>query len=308
MTKNPFSLYDFLGYVFPGALTLFSIYLLVLVKQTDNLKENIPLEIFEYNYWKYFLLPSLIKLFRWDSSFIIILISYVIGHLISFISSITIEIFAIWSYGYPSSFLQNKTPWYHYFDKKTFTRSKNKSSLDTVILVVKYIKRVVLLILLIPIAFFSLLLGQFFGFKYLVVKQMNPFHSKLLQEKRDVFYKNLGVLEEDNSMKNTEQDGHRLVYHYNYENKQFHRVKLDNYVALYGFLRSMCLIFNCISLYIIYQVLFIYNDVSIKILLFWLFIPGFISYLFYLDFLKFYRRFTLENMMCLITDVKMNTK
>ena len=44
-------------------------------------------------------------------------------------------------------------------------------------------------------------------------------------------------------------DIHRIVMHFVYEHCQQHIAKYDNYVALYGFLRSITLIFNLSFLY-----------------------------------------------------------
>lgn len=84
--------------------------------------------------------------------------------------------------------------------------------------------------------------------------------------------------------------------------------KYDNYVALYGFLRSLSLL--CSSIFIFLLV------VEIRTIIFgceidWaaiavLIVTFCITYLFYLGFIKFYRRYTLENFMSIVADENLN--
>ena len=79
---------------------------------------------------------------------------------------------------------------------------------------------------------------------------------------------------------------------------------MDNYVALYGFLRSLTLIFT-----LFFDCLLIKGILSVNWrmpidweMIIFITICGLIAYTFYLGFIKFYRRFTLESFMALITD------
>lgn len=86
--QNPFSLYDFLGYFIPGALLF---YLILFIDYVENLSENFELKNFiEKN-----------SDFQLDKVLFFIIISYSLGHLLNFISSITIERYANWKYNYP---------------------------------------------------------------------------------------------------------------------------------------------------------------------------------------------------------------
>src|SRR5690554_823907 len=86
--KSPFSLYDFLGYFIPGAL---SCYLFVLVFDLESIKW-LNLEFF-----------SDLRVF--DQSVAFIILSYVLGHAINYFSSLTIERYSIWNIGYPSRYI-----------------------------------------------------------------------------------------------------------------------------------------------------------------------------------------------------------
>jgi hypothetical protein len=97
-------------------------------------------------------------------------------------------------------------------------------------------------------------------------------------------------------------DYHRIIYHYVYERHEHHAVKLDNYVALYGFLRSIALISSAVSDVMLYRYFFgeyafTWNSLVVFIVL------VFVTYIFFLAFIKFYRRFTLESYMGLVTDI-----
>ena len=99
-------------------------------------------------------------------------------------------------------------------------------------------------------------------------------------------------------------DVHRIIMHYNYEHYANHVRKYDNYVALYGFLRSLS--FLCSSIFIL---LFIFELRTIDFCesvdwksIFILAILFCITYLYYLGFIKFYRRYTLENLMSILVD------
>ena len=96
-------------------------------------------------------------------------------------------------------------------------------------------------------------------------------------------------------------DYHRVIYHYEYENSCNHRTKMDNYVALYDFLRAITLIFTGMFLFVAGTGLFGSNEIG---LYFWidLLVLLALSYISFMSFFEFYRRFTLEAFMCLSTD------
>lgn len=103
-TQNPFSLYDFLGYFLPGAILIGVLLPYVihsananvcqssdkssLLSYVDLLKEcNLPDNHIAYIY------------------VLLIIFSYIAGHLLSFLSALTVEKFSIWNLGYPSNYL-----------------------------------------------------------------------------------------------------------------------------------------------------------------------------------------------------------
>lgn len=299
MAKNPFSLYDFLGYVFPGGILMFFVVLALALNSIDT--ECFFNSISDIECWKDVVFPKISFYFKWNNSLIILLMSYVLGHLMSFLSALLIETFAVWTYGYPTEFLLNKIKKWKYIDYKTITRYSNRSQcLQNIATINKYVFRLLLLIFLFPISICSLLLGQWLGFKYFVIKNINKFQKDMLLEKFGLF--NRKILK--SGIKSDEHEKTeiiKLLYHYYYENNIAHQKKIDNYVALYGLLRSITLIFNIFTIYLIYHC---YSSHLLmckpQLIVITMFILG--TYLFYLSYLKFYRRYTEEILMCLLTD------
>lgn len=121
---------------------------------------------------------------------------------------------------------------------------------------------------------------------------------------------------------NLQCDFHRIVMHYVYVNCKECQSKVDNYVALYGFLRAITLILCLFTDFIIAQTLVIlakligkeelhvliqnYNiswaSVTVVIVL-W-----FSTIIAYFGYIKFLRRFTLENYMTLLSYKKYDRK
>lgn len=99
MRKNPFSLYDFLGYVFPGLMAIFTICFFYETKEITGVSSLF------YNLLDF--VRSLGGENRsWiEDTIILTIASYVTGHFIAYLSSLTVEQFAIWIYDYPSVFL-----------------------------------------------------------------------------------------------------------------------------------------------------------------------------------------------------------
>ena len=96
--KNPFSTFDFLGYFFPGALLLLLTYIL-----SDGLDLlDTPKSVMR--------LKELTQCYPVIGGLTLVIISYVIGHLVSYMSSSTVELFYVWCHGYPSTFLLQQNP------------------------------------------------------------------------------------------------------------------------------------------------------------------------------------------------------
>ena len=105
MKQNPFSLYDFLGYLIPGS-TL--IYLFIIITSWEGNSITTLDSVFTY-----------VSDNNFQDAFFFIIVSYALGHLISFISSITIEKYGNWKYGYPSKTVIGYTKKSYWIQKNT---------------------------------------------------------------------------------------------------------------------------------------------------------------------------------------------
>lgn len=294
MEKNPFSIHDFLGYVLPGGVALLLAYMVLInpnnyymvsqdfvgaIKNTIN-----SLKIKDV---------STIQL-----SVAVIVISYIVGHLVAYLSSITVERMAIWHYNYPSVFLlsDRRKPRFwsdivdQWDDKKKFEASGN------------LVMRLAVSLLLLPLTMCILLIKILHLDQYFI-KSLDKYLQLSIDLKFKMLEKKLGISKIE---KSKDSDSHRIIYHYMYENFPGHRAKLDNYVALYGVLRSLTLISNLFILYILgCQVCYICNNFSLDLMWNYPYMKiGFmvlIQFLFFMAFMKFYRRFTLESFMCMVS-------
>lgn len=278
MKQNPFSLYDFLGYFIPGASTIYLIFIINFFKSNNSFDLDLFLNI----------LPNA----NTAGVLLFLIISYVLGHLISYVSSITVETYANWRYGYPSKYLLNFTHAGYWKGAKSFH---------------SIFWRILLLIFLLPMVTLDYILGLKFGFKNFYHKKLDPLLVKFIIDKTNQLLMYLGMdkdkYEEGEA---NDSDFFRIVMHYTYENSKTHQSKLSNYVALYGFLRTITLIFNILFIYITIHTL-IFEKFNYKIVIILVF-TFFLSYLFFMAFMKFYRRYTLEGFMILAIDKELKHK
>lgn len=294
MKQNPFSIYDFLGYVFPGALSIFLIFFFYQVKYPitlNNILENgvsfisTPkgkggLEIIE-------------------DTLVLTIIAYVVGHIVAYLSSITIEQYSQWLFGYPSFFLLNKAPNWLYWRIGENRISGKFQWPNKFIDWGELLLRVLMGLFLFPITLCYLLFGKVLGMKNYFVKPLDKTLTIAIKNNEDKLARSLGIEKKEGD------DFHRVIYHYVYENQKNHVIKMDNYVALYGFLRALTFIMVCSTLWIAYaNVVSSFNylpHINFPTLAI-LFISILLTYICFMGFMKFYRRFTLESFMCLVID------
>lgn len=246
MDKNPFSLYDFLGYFIPGALCLFLTYKAF----------TLPLDITLWNTDLLLRIPiknDLVTLF------IVIVCSYTIGHILSYFSSITIERYANKQYGYPSVYLlkdidKSKSMFRLLFDNTTDQTWKS-------ILRVSFC-RLMLLFILAPFSITDLIIGRFFGLRDFFIKKLDPAQIAWFTAKQ---MKMLQIYNLDQGAITEDCDIHRIIHHYIYESVGKQHFKFDNYVALYGFLRSVT--FSILMFYFIFTYRYGVNYVLVWLLI-----------------------------------------
>lgn len=209
LKQNPFSLYDFLGYFTPGALLLYGLMVAYVHAQPDA-------DILDYIARKLsFQNPEIYIPF--------ILIAYTSGHILSFLSSITVERYSIWAFGYPSKYLLGLPHrGYYAIDKKRGLR--------------RFVRTFVA-ILLAPIVVLDWLLGTKAGLRSLYAKELDSLLIAALKGKIErLMTEHAEIKQPEKYGKATEHDFFRYAYHYAVENAPSHLSKMQNYVALYGFL------------------------------------------------------------------------
>ncbi|END6329368.1 hypothetical protein ABMO06_003397 [Escherichia coli] len=276
MNQNPFSFYDFLGYLIPGGFFILLMYFCGLTFDLD-----IVIDLTE-------LLRGQSQIFGILNYGSIVIISYIAGHFISITSAFFIEKYMNEEFQYPSEYLFNKLS----DDKKNvLTPSSDKQNEDTK----RKIKYCIIKVMLFPIIPWD------YATQKLCYSQSLPFqlaNTTWLMIKEG-YEKKFRI---DDKLLNIRTGLHddlfRLAYHYVYEFSNQHQTKIQNYVALYGFCRNICLVF-VITFWISFLTL-IYRAIeggavsyiSISTLLSFFFV-----YVFYVGFVKFYRRYTLEVLM-----------
>lgn len=277
--QNPFSVYDFLGYLIPGFFFL--------VTGKFLLENNIFLLSYS-NFTSKF--ETVCNNGKIDQLAMIVILGYIVGHLISFISSITVERYSIWTIDYPSAYILNAET-----DIGIFNIDKNKFP--------RIILRILSLIVLLPIVIFDRLLGYKMKMNSLITKGLDPLLEDLTTQKIVKLLLDNYHLEIMEKELKEDVDAFRLIYHYCVEHMPNHFPKLQNYVALYGFSRTMT--FVCISFSWIFIIQGLITSNNLHIVFFVAFIMSLISYLFYVCFNKFYRKFSLEAIMALTTNYQM---
>ena len=278
LDKNPFSIFDFLGYVLPG---MASIYFCMLF-----FNYNLDYSLFENSL-------KLCKNYNFASLVFLVIMSYIVGHIISYLSSITVEKFSIWCYGYPSDFLITDPIKHRFFFAFSVEKCKSRSQKlkEARKVWYKYLWRLVVTIAILPLAIFTIL-ASLTGLKYFYVKKLDNYLITQYERKWSKLIKYLGLVQPNGQS----SDFHRITYHYSYENFPQHAKKLDNYVALYDFLRAMCFIMIIVTEFMFY----FYFKKRTHLLLYYSLLALAIQYILFMAFMKFYRRFTLESIMCII--------
>ena len=282
--QNPFSLYDFLGYFIPGAFLAYTLFFV-----SSYVIPNPPLSFFvsKINFDK----PEIYVPF--------VIFSYVCGHVLSFLSSITIEQYAIWQFGYPSKFLLGVR------NQGYFANIKNDKFINILI-------RVLVAIAVFPVTFLDIVFGQLLNMRVLYTKSLDPLLVGVINSKvKSVFIKCASINGADvNEL--IDHDFFRYVDHYALEKAPYHVPKMQNYVALYGFLRTLTLIFCFFFWLLVIHLLGVKQIINSTwaekngILL--LGLLALIAYVLFMAFAKFYRRYSLESLMALTVVYPQNSE
>lgn len=266
--QNPFSLYDFLGYFIPGSILTYSIYYLFHLDKYINV----------FDFITKFNLGGI------ESYLSFVILSYTLGQFQSFLSSYSIERYCIWHYSYPFRFLMGFS---HdgYYNRELHTK------------LTKF-KRLAMASFLLPISIWDFLIYNILGIKYLNNRQLSEEFKSLINYRFKTLIDQFS--NDSQTIDISNKDNFLIIYHYTLENTRNHLSKFNNYVALYGFSRSMSLIF-VLNFWIItiYQ-LIIKNNFNLRVILTILLISIF-GFIFYLSYCKFSRRYSMEVIMAFLT-------
>jgi len=275
--QNPFSLYDFLGYLIPGAT---AIYAGLFVSGVLRITPAFATVLDRY------------LSFSTPEVYVpLLLAAYVVGHLFSYLSSVTVEIFANYAYGYPSKYLLGKR-FPNYWRPEVGNEVKDDEVKPRTVF------RIVLFIVLAPISVTDFVLEKFLKGRRLYARRLDSRLARSLRETLSPAVKQFGgaaIGGEEPFSSST--DFFRFLYHMSLERAQGHANKFQNYVALYGFMRTMSLITVCLFWFVASSYIWLGQGPDGR---HWVLVAiAALSFLLYMGFVKFYRRFTLEVFMAL---------
>ena len=271
--QNPFSLYDFLGYFTPGAIFAYT-----LLALEPHVAGALGIKLVDGDALQ-FSSPQLYVPF--------VLFAYVFGHLLNYLSSVIVEKYSIWSFGYPSKYLLGVRV-YGFFE------IGKEAGIG-----LRIAARLLFGIMLLPVALFDFVFCRLLSGKKLVARPLDPVLAKIIKENMNRLLKRKsGVEKLRDHGSPVETDFFRFAYHFVVENCPNHFPKCQNYVAIYGFLRTMTLITATFWWFTAIHIVWIdYSLAYLGMVLGF----GALTAIFYLAFIKFYRRFGLEVYMAIST-------
>ncbi len=212
-----FTPYDFLGYFFPGAFAV-----LFADAYFWNLGSTAP-----FNY-ETLLLRYAGKDLGIALPFIII--SYIVGHLLSYASSLSLERYAIWRYGHPSRTLFK-------MQVGKYLETSGRNSLASKIL------RIIVWILLLPITLFDWFFGTYAKLRSNYICDFDPLLSNIVFNAVNRIVLLSRIKEPEKCGPPETHDFWKLAVHYAISHSPNHIYTLRNYVVIYGFLRTTAFAF-----------------------------------------------------------------
>ncbi|EPE4062703.1 hypothetical protein ABFC59_05600 [Enterobacter hormaechei] len=266
MNQNPFSIYDFLGYLIPGGLFLYLLYFCGITLDWDVIIQLKKTAIAQ---------ESSLSLLGYSS---IVILAYIIGHAIAICSAFLVEKYMNDTLQYPSIYL--------FWELNNDFKDEVKKDCG------RTIKYLIIKTILLPVFILDRITFYKLYSRELTKELASPLWSMLEKSYKKIFSVDLSQLKNGYALQG---DLFRLAYHYSYEHSSNHQPKIQNYVALYGFCRNVCLVFLLFFWVAFVRLLintltdemFGFNILSTLSMLL-------MTYVFYCGFVKFYRRFTLE--------------
>jgi hypothetical protein len=274
LKQNPFSFYDFLGYFTPGAIAIYGGMLIFTHAEPGVLTRQAALDTVGIGSAQLYV-PF-------------VLAAYLLGHFLSYLSSITVERFAIWVHGYPSRFLLG-------LPVRAFWAIP-RAEIPV---------RFVVGLLLFPIPLLDSTVGKYFFLRRLFAAPLDDHLRGVIQRKVEHLMLHRAQVALSEYSLTDDHDFFRFVYHFTLENAPNHVAKMQNYVALYGFLRTITFVFALVAwsslghLVISLVALLAGESPALGPFVTPLILFSAATYVAYTAFMKFYRRFSLESLMAL---------
>lgn len=277
--QNPFSLYDFLGYFTPGAVFLYI--LVVYAARFYGFDIHDRLTNYGIN--------------EAETYVALVIASYALGHSISLMSSVFVEKFSIWMHNYPAIYLIYDKK-IGYIEKIHINGDISKAGLLMILI------RICVWILLLPVSLQDLIFGIGFNGRNTYCKKVDAGLGTIIIDKINVFLDKTLKGDEEKPFHYLASDYFRYVLHYVVVNSDNHLVSLKNYVALYGFTRTMT--FLCVMVFWLSLYLMICSTSESHLIKLIFALSIVFSYIYYMAFNKFYRRYVLEAYMALTVLIK----
>ena len=170
MKKNPFSIYDFMGYLFPGLTVLYILYYFYSCRW--DLFQAIRVNVLCNT------IDEIGNKFSFEKSVLIIIIAYIIGHLVSYVSSLTIEILSNRFFGYPSKYLlQKERPkyeqlWANYFKVKVDSSWKPMKIIKSTFVWIVYL---FIFLILLPISLTTTTIGYLLNMNQFIIRPLDDY-------------------------------------------------------------------------------------------------------------------------------------
>jgi len=270
--KSPsLTAYDFLGYIVPGLMLVALIDASIYYHIEDG---NVSYTLLHDRYFN-IKIAGIIP---------ILLFSYLVGHILGFISAVLIERHATWLHGTPTQFLLSNTKPLDYF--KTAGASPKTS----------FFLRLCTALIILPITIIDFIFTKHIPISANYIKALDPLLISASAEVHASILKKLDIkkIGKDDW---SSADIHRLTIHCSLESAPAHVSSLRNYVVLYGFLRSVTLI----AVVIFWVALFHLNGMVVwwKVIVASL-VSGFFAFICYAAYLKFWIRYHREGIMAMI--------
>jgi hypothetical protein len=266
-----FTAYDFLGYLVPG-LALVGIVDMSLLHSQSPAGFSWEMIITRYGALK------------WTGLFPLFFLGYLLGHLIGFASSILIEKSALWRHGDPAKFLCHG-------------HSEGYLAVGGEVPLFSKILRMITFVLVWPISVADWIFTSIIPVAKNYIRPFDPMVKEAVGSAVADLWIKLGLSMEHTDDPPWTHDIERLALHCAIESAPVHLSMMRNYVVLYGFLRSICLLFVVSCWIILFHAIYAYQN-----LLIWASLLGFVSlaFLTYAAFLKFWIRYHKDSLMAFV--------